>query len=168
MTLGDFVQRQGRAIVLVTAIVALAGLLSGWSLPSDIYPPLVFPRIIVIARSGTTPARMMMLTITRPLEQALMEVPGVRRVRSRTFRGASEISAQFDPSTDMIVALQQVQNHIAEIRGALPADTDLTVERLTPAAFPMLGLNLTGALSPAELYDHAFYEIRPALSRVAG
>ena len=32
-----------------------------------------------------------------------MEVPGIRRVRSRTFRGASEISAQFDPGTDMIV-----------------------------------------------------------------
>ena len=39
-----------------------------------------------------------------------MEVPGIRRVRSTTFRGATEISAQFDPATDMIVALQQVQS----------------------------------------------------------
>ena len=54
-----------------------------------------------------------------------MEVPGIRRVRSRTFRGATEISAQFDPATDMVVALQQVQNRVAEIRGELPADTEL-------------------------------------------
>jgi hypothetical protein len=97
-----------------------------------------------------------------------MEVQGIRRVRSRTFRGATEISAQFDPSTDMIVALQQVQNRIAEIRGVLPAETDLTVERLTPAAFPMFSMNLSGGLSAADLRDYGFYTIRPALSRVAG
>ena len=49
-----------------------------------------------------------------------MEVPGIRRVRSRTFRGATEISAQFDAATDMIVALQQVQNRVAEARPDLP------------------------------------------------
>ena len=90
----------------------------------------------IIAHGGTPPARTMMLTVTRPLEQAMMEVPGIRRVRSTTFRGATEISAQFDPATDMIVALQQAQSRIAETRGQLPADTDLIVERLTPAAFP--------------------------------
>ena len=85
-----------------------------------------------------------MLTVTRPLEQALMEVPGIRRVRSTTFRGATEISAQFDPATDMVVALQQAQSRVAEIRGELPADLDLVVERLTPTAFPFLSVNLTG------------------------
>ena len=65
-----------------------------------------------------------------------MEVPGIRRVRSTTFRGSTEISAQFDPATDILQALQQVQNRVAELRGELPADTELTVERLTPAAVP--------------------------------
>src|SRR5437870_2436694 len=102
---------------------------------------------------ASTPRRTMMLTVTRPLEQALMEVPGIRRVRSTTFRGATEISGQFDPRTDMIVALQQAQGHVAEIRGSLPSDLDLTVERLTPAAFPFLSVNLTGGLSPADLRD---------------
>ena len=110
----------------------------------------------------------MMLTVTRPLEQAMMEVPGIRRVRSTTFRGASEISAQFDPATDMTVAVQQAQSRIAETRGQLPADTDLTAERLTPAAFPILSLNLTGALPVPDLRDYAFYVIRPDLARVPG
>ena len=61
----------------------------------------------------------MVLTVTRPLEQAMMEVPGIRRVRSTTFRGASEISAQFDPATDMTVAVQQAQSRIAETRHAM-------------------------------------------------
>ena len=168
MTLASFVDRFAGAIVTLTIVLAAAGLFSAFSLPSDIYPPLVFPRVVAIAHSGTTPGRTMMLTVTRPIEQALLEVPGVRRVRSTTFRGAAEISAQFDPATDMIVALQQAQAHVADIRSSLPTDLDLTVDRLTPAAFPFFSMNLTGPLSSADLYDYGFYVMRPALSRVAG
>jgi CzcA family heavy metal efflux pump len=160
--------RHRRAVLLVTALLAAAGLVALRSLPSDIYPPLKFPRVVVIGRSGTLPARSMMLTVSRPIEQAIMEVPGVRRVRSQTFRGATEISAQFDPRTDIVQALQQVQNRVAELRSELPPETDLTVERLTPAAFPILSYNLTGGLSEAELHDYAFYVVRPGLARVPG
>lgn len=165
---GPLAERHGRAIVLVTLLVAAAGAIAGFALPSSIYPPLVFPRVMVIAHAGTIPGRSMMLTVTRPIEQAVMEVPGIRRVRSRTFRGASEISAQFEPKTDMVVALQQVQSRLAEIRGALPADTEIEADRLTPAAFPIYSLNLSGGLSSADLRDSAFYVIRPALARVPG
>ena len=110
----------------------------------------------------------MMLIVTRPLEQAALEVPGIRRVRSKSIRGATEISAQFDPATDMVVALQQMQNRVAEIRGELPADTELTVERLTPSVFPVFMLALTGNLATADLNDYALYVIRPALARVPG
>src|SRR5215216_1273162 len=168
MSLATLVERYGRAIVTVTAVLAAAGLLTAFTLPSDIYPPLIFPRVVVIGHSGTMPARSMMLIVTRPIEQALLEVPGVRRVRSTTFRGATEISAQFDPSTDMVLALQQAQGRVAEIRGDLPSDLDLVLERLTPAAFPFLSVNLTGGLTSAELRDYAFYVMRPALSRVPG
>jgi CzcA family heavy metal efflux pump len=168
MTLAGLVDRYGRAIALSVALLAGAGLIAGRALPSSIYPHLEFPRVVIIAHSGTLPARAMMLGVTRPLEQAVMEVPGIRRVRSTTFRGAAEISAQFEPSTDMIVALQQVQGKIDDARSSLPASTDLIVERLTPAAFPMYILNLTGTLPAADLYDYAFYVMRPRLARVAG
>jgi CzcA family heavy metal efflux pump len=163
-----FATRHSRAVLLLTVFLTVAGGIASVGLPSSIYPPLQFPRIAVIAHSGTTPAPTMTLTVARPIEQALMEVPGIRRVRSRTFRGASEISAQFEPATDMIVALQQAQGHIADIRSVLPAETDLTIERLTPAAFPMYSFNLIGGLSAAELNDIGYYNIRPALSRVPG
>ena len=168
MTFVALVARQSRAIVMITALVAAGGLLSGWSLPSDIYPPLQFPRIVVIAHAGMTPADSMVLGITRPIEQAIMEVPGIRRVRSRTFRGAAEVSGQFDPATDMAAALQQVQNRVGQARPDMPPDIDLVVDRLMPTAFPFLTLDLTGGLSSADLRDYAFYVVRPAFSRVAG
>src|SRR5580765_5819271 len=160
--------RHSRAVLLLTALVTIAGAIASLALPSSIYPPLQFPRIAVIAQAGTLPGPTMVLNVAQPIEQALMEVPGIRRVRSRTFRGASEIFGQFDPSTNMIVALQQVQNRVAEIREELPPDLQLTIERMTPETFPILALNLTGGLSSADLHDLGFYVVRPALTRVAG
>src|ERR1043165_7633680 len=160
--------RHSRAAVLLAAALVVAGVVSAFSLPSSIYPPLVFPRIAIIAHSGTLTPQSMMLTVTRPLEQAALEVPGIRRVRSRSIRGATEISAQFAPSTDMVLALQMLQNRVAEARGELPADTELTVERLTPAVFPVFILSLTGSLPTADLNDYASFVMRPAHARVPG
>ena len=89
MSLAGLVERYSRAIVLSVALIAGAGILAGSALPSSIYPRLEFPRVVIIGHSGTLPAQTMMLSVTRPLEQAVMEVPGIRRVRSTTFRGAA-------------------------------------------------------------------------------
>src|SRR5215813_12543811 len=138
MTLLRFALRHAHAVIFLIALLIAAGVISGLALPSSIYPPLQFPRAVIIAHSGTLPTRTMVLDVTRPLEQALMEVPGIRRVRSKTFRGSTEISAQFEPSTDMQVALQLAQSRVSEARGGLPDDLVITMDRLTPAAFPVL------------------------------
>jgi CzcA family heavy metal efflux pump len=161
-------ERHPRVVLLLTVLLAAGGAIVLPSLPSSIYPPLQFPRILVIGHSGILPARSMLLAVTRPLEQAAMEVPGVLRVRSRTFRGSTEISAQFAPDTDMANALQQLQNRIEEARPEMPADLSLQSERLTAASFPMLSLNLTGKLPIPDLRDYAYFVVRPAVSRVPG
>src|SRR5689334_1717452 len=168
MNVAAAAMRHSRAIILVAIALVMAGVLAALSLPSSIYPPLQFPRIVTIVKSGTLPPQSMMITVTRPIEQAIMEVPGIRRVRSRSIRGAAEISAQFAASTDMVVALQQVQNRVSEIRGELPPDAELTVERLTPAVFPVFILSMTGSLATTELNDYATYVVRPELARVPG
>ena len=168
MNVATVAVRHSRAAALVAVALVVAGAIAAWSLPSGIYPPLEFPRIVIIAQSGTLPPQSMTLTVTRPIETAVMEVPGIRRVRSRSIRGSAEISAQFDPAADMVVALQQVQNRVAEARGELPAGTELTVERLTPAVFPILIFSMTGALPTPELHDYANYVVKPELARVPG
>jgi CzcA family heavy metal efflux pump len=160
------------AVIVATILLAAGGAVVLPTLPSSIYPPLQFPRILIVAHAGILPARSVLLGVTRPLEQAAMEVPGILRVRSRTFRGSAEISAQFAPRTDMAAALQLLQNRVEEARAEMPADvrdqTELQVERLTAESFPILSLNLTGNLPGADLRDEAFFVVRPALSRVPG
>ena len=56
-----------------------------------------FPASSSSRTRGTLPPQSMSLIVTRPIEQVVMAVPGIRRVRSKSIRGAAEISAQFDP-----------------------------------------------------------------------
>ena len=81
MSVAALAIRHSRAAMLVTIAQVVAGAISAFSLPSSIYPPLQFPRIVTIVKSGTLPSQSMMLTVTRPIVQAVMEVPGIRRVR---------------------------------------------------------------------------------------
>lgn len=160
--------RHSRAAVLMAAAFVVGGIIAARALPSSIYPPLEFPRIVIVAHSGTLPPQSMSLIVTRPIEQVVMAVPGIRRVRSKSIRGASEISAQFDPSTDMVTALQMVQNRVAEITGDLPTGTQLQIERMTPAIFPVFIISLTGALPTPDLYDYANFVVKPEIARVPG
>ena len=137
-------------------------------MPSGIYPEVEFPRIVVVARLGGAPADVFLTTVTRPLEQALTAVLGVQRIRSKTIRGATEISLQFAPDTDMWRALQMVESRVAEARSSLPPETEIVVERVTTGSFPVVTFNVAGATDPRELRELAEFVVRPALANVPG
>jgi CzcA family heavy metal efflux pump len=158
-----------RALILTAALVTLVmGIAAGASLGSGIYPEVDFPRIVVVARDGDASPDLFATSVTRPLEDALVTVLGVRRVRSRTVRGAVEISLLFVSGTDMDLALQLVQAQIGNARQTLPATTVVEVERLTPTAFPVVTFNLSGPIDSRDLHDLGELVVRPALARVEG
>jgi CzcA family heavy metal efflux pump len=163
-------QSQAKAIYLVFILVALAGFLAFLNLPSGVYPELSFPRIAVTAEAGDSSPEELVLTLTRPLEEAASRVYGVRWVRSTTIRGATELSIEFQEKTDILHALQQLQSRIAEVRNTLPVGVNLNIERVTPATFSsVLTYNVTSdTLSLADLHDIAQYQLRPHLTGATG
>src|SRR2546425_429378 len=168
MNVARFARENARAIVFAVVVITLAGIYSITTLPSGIYPEVEFPRIVAVAHSGDLSPRIMQIAVTRPLEEAAREVLGVRRVRSRTIRGATELSVIFNPDADMPYALQLMQGKVDEVRPDMPAGTQVRVERMTPSFFPMMEFNVTGNLPPADLRDIAMFQIRPLLSRIPG
>jgi CzcA family heavy metal efflux pump len=161
------VREQRRFVYLAVALLTVAGVGAAFRLPAAIYPELTFSRITIVAQGTALGARQQLFGVTRPLEEAVSVVPGVARVRSRSIRGASEINVTFAPATDMPYALQQVQARVNQVRGQLPPELDLQVERLTPSLFPILSYNVEGG-DPATLLDVARYQLRPLFSRVPG
>ncbi len=157
------------AIFLLVGILSAAGVFLAIRLPAAIFPAVTFPIVKVITDAGEEPASRMMPAVTRPLEEAIHRVPGVRRVLSATSRGSSEISAEFAWGTEMQVALQRVQAEVARIRPDLPADARIDVEWMNTAVFPILGYALTSdTRSEADLWELAEYTLKPELIRVPG
>jgi len=138
------------------------------SLPSALYPEVVFPRVVIAATLPGSNARTMQLSVTRPVEEAISTVLGVRRVRSRTIRAASEISVWFDPDLDMDRGLQLINAKLAEVRSDLPRNAALVAERVSPASFPVLTVAVTGNAPPTTLRDIALYTLRPRLAGLPG
>jgi CzcA family heavy metal efflux pump len=168
MNLVAFCRRNRFTIFLLTGFLIVAGLFALFSLPSNIYPELNFPRVVILAHAGDLAPDSMLLLVTRPLEETVSTMPGVRRVRSKTIRGSSEISVLFQPDTDMQYALQLAQARAAEVRGVLPPGTEVKVERVTPTVFPVFSFVLNGNVPSADLRDIAYYVLRPMFSRAGG
>ena len=168
MNIVRFCRENRFAVYLLTVFLTVAGIVAVFQLPSNIYPELNFPRIVVLSHAGDLAPETMLLTITRPIEEAVSTTLGVRRVDSKTIRGNSEIYILFQPDMDMQYALQLVQARVSEARSSLPADTELEVERITPEVFPVLSLILNGNVPDADLHDDAYYVLRPLFSRVPG
>jgi len=168
MNVVRFCRENRYAVYLLALFLTIAGIAAMFQLPSNIYPELNFPRIVVLARAGDLAPDTMLLTVTRPIEESVSTTPGARRVDSRTIRGNTEISVLFQPDADMQYSLQLVQARISEARGSLPSDAEIDVERVSPAVFPVLSLILNGNVPDADLRDDAYYILRPLFSRVPG
>ena len=110
MKVAGFAAHHARVILVGVLCATLAGLFALTVLPSGIYPEAEFPRIAVIAHAGDLSPQMMTVGVTRPLEEAARGVLGARRVRSKTIRGATEISVLFEAGADMPQALQLMQS----------------------------------------------------------
>ena len=123
--------------MLVVASFALAGFLFIFKIPISIFPQTDFPRIIVLVDNGIAPVDVQMLTVTRPIEEAIRLVPGITDVRSVTARGSSEISVFFRWDVDIHDSLHLLQGRISQILPTLPASTTFYINRLTFSVFPM-------------------------------
>ena len=162
-------RERGAAIFLGVAVLASAGVFAALRSPASIFPPVTFPIVKVIADVGEEPAARMMPTTTRPLEEAIHRVPGIRRVASATSRGSTEMTAEFTWGTDMRQALQRVQAEVERIRPDLPPDTRVDVEWMNTSIFPILGYALTSdTRSQADLFELAEYGLKPQLIRIPG
>ncbi len=169
MTLSKFTANNLKAILFVTVVLCGIGAWLLASFPVSILPDVTFPRILVIGESGGRPTRMVDAAIAKPLEQAVASVPGVSKIHTQTQRGATQLSIDFNWGTDIAAAYQLVNTRIGEVRNSLPPDTQLTVERMNPTIFPILGLSLrVKGLSQAEVWSLANYKVRPRLTRVPG
>jgi CzcA family heavy metal efflux pump len=154
--------------VLLVLIIG-AGFFAYSRMQTDLFPEISFPKIKIIADAGLQPVNKMMIRVTKPLENVIKQVPNLKMIRSTTSRGSCEISAFMEWNANVDLSQQKIESKIAEIRNNLPAETQITVEKMNPSILPVIGYTLEGEnISPIELKQIAVYTIKPFLSQVSG
>jgi len=153
---------------VILTMVAVGAYLS-LTIPVAVFPETNFPRIVVGVDNGVAPIDQMLVIVTRPIEEAVNSVQGLERVVSITSRGTAEIDLYFSWTVDMFQTLQYVNAAMARIQATLPATAKITANRLTFAAFPIMGYSLTSSTIPqTKIWEIASYEIKPRLNRMTG
>src|SRR5712691_5109680 len=117
MILGAFATRYARAILFIVLALCAGGVLAAMTMKSSVFPETSFPRVVILVDNGVMPTDEMMATITRPIEEAMKDVPGAVTVRSTTGRGSADVNVFFGWDVDMEKAELYVLSRLAELRG---------------------------------------------------
>ena len=156
-------------IAVLTALLLLGGFFAYERLQTALFPEITFPKIKIIADAGQQPVDKMMISVTKPIEEAVKQVPGLKLLRSTTSRGSCELSAFLDWNVDIDLAKQQIESKINQAQANLPSNLQVTVEKMNPSILPVMGYTLESKQrSPVELKQLALFTIKPYLSQVEG
>src|SRR5215831_8631081 len=88
--------RFSKPLIFLIIALAVMGAYLAFTIPVAVFPEVNFPRIIIGIDNGVMPIDQMMVTITRPVEDAVNSVPGLQRVNSITSRGSAEVDLYFN------------------------------------------------------------------------
>lgn len=164
-----FVLRHRKGILFICLMLCLGGVYSAYTMPSSVFPQTDFPRVVLLIDNGVMPADQMMATITRPIEEAMKDIPGVVNIRSATGRGSAEVNVFFSWRTDMVQSELYVLSRLSQIRSTLPSTIETVVRRLTFSAFPIIGISATSQTrNITDLWEMARYQIKPRFLRIDG
>lgn len=158
-------------LTVIMALIIMGGLVAYSNMPTSLFPDITFPKIKVIADAGLQPVDKMMVTVTKPLENAIKKVPDLADIRSTTSRGSCEISAFMNWNADIDLSLQRIESEIAAIRNDLPAGVQITTEKMNPSILPVSGYTLetnSNSRTAIDMKQIALYTVKPFLSQVAG
>src|ERR1051325_7076623 len=140
---GRFAVRHAISIVFLTLALCLTGGDVAKKMGSSVFPETNCPRVVIMVDNGVMPADEMMATLTRPIEEAMKDIPGSETIRSTTGRGTAQIDLFFSWKVDMIQTELYVLSRLSQIRSDLPGTARTDVYRMNFSTFPIIGISLT-------------------------
>ncbi len=170
MNIAAFSIKRPIFITSIVTLVTIVGYVSLKRLGVDMFPDVNIPFITVTSvYTGAGPEEMEEL-ISKPMEEELSSISGLKRISSYSQEGVSQVICEFALSADIKDAEQQVRNKIARIRALLPSGMEEPViARFDPADQPIVRLSLSAdsSLSAGQLYDIARDQVKVPLEQVA-
>ena len=156
---------------LLTAAVALSGIISFRLLPVSPLPQVDFPTIQVSAQLPGASPETMASSVATPLEKQFTRIAGVTEMTSSSSIGSASITLQFDLNRDIDGAARDVQAAINAARSNLPANlpSNPTYRKSNPSDSPVLILVLTSdTATKPQMYDVGSSILAQKIAQVVG
>jgi HAE1 family hydrophobic/amphiphilic exporter-1 len=165
----DFALKRPVTVMVVFTCFAAIGVIASRLLPLEYFPDIEFPFIAVqVNYQGSSPEEVERL-ITKPIEESLGTLSGVKRMTSTSDANQAEVDLQFDWGENVAVKEVQVLDKVDAIRGELPADVrHINVLKQSGADVPILQLRLSSNRDLTHSYELLNRVLKDRVQRVSG
>ena len=160
-----------RPVLFTIIFVVLTGLgLFFYSdLPVEMMPEIEYPMITVITTYSGAAPESVEKSITKPIEEALTSVTGVKELTSQSSEGRSRVMLEFDFGTNLDTATNDIRDKLDRVKRSLPDDADTPLIRIfNSSSMPIMRLAVRGDRDLGELRYIAENRIEDRLSQVEG
>ncbi len=157
-------------VLMAWAALGVVGLRLLWAMPVELLPNIEFPVVSIVTIYPGAGPQEVESTVTKPIEEAVGTVSGVREIQATSQEALSLVLVEFALGTNLDAAAGAVREKLEAVRAQLPRDVQApVVQRFSFSALPILSLSLTStARSPQQLRDLVDDRIRSRLEQVPG
>ncbi|MBV8771934.1 MAG: multidrug efflux RND transporter permease subunit [Deltaproteobacteria bacterium] len=171
MSFSETFVRNSVGTTLLSAAIALAGIVAFRLLPVSPLPQVDFPTILVTASLPGASPQVMASTVAAPLERQFGHIAGLTEMTSTSGLGTSGVTLQFDLNRNIDAAARDVEAAINAARGQLPSNlpSNPTYRKVNPADAPIAIISLTSdSIDRGQMYDAASSILAQKLSQIQG
>jgi HAE1 family hydrophobic/amphiphilic exporter-1 len=167
--LADFAIRRPVTIGMLFLSMLVFGIISSQLLPLEKFPSIDIPEIAIrIPYNDATPVEVEKM-ITRPVEEALATMSGIKRLRSRSSEDGSEVQLQFAWDENLKAKGIEAREKIDAIRADLPDDVErVLVYQFNTNDMPIFSLRVSSKRDLSSAYDLLERNLKRPIERVAG
>ena len=154
MSITGYAIKKSTTVFVLMLFIVLMGLQSYFSLPREMAPEINIPFMIVTTVYPGVPPTDIENLITRPIEQELKSLKGVKEIASSSSESFSVISIEFEPDVDLDFALQKVKDRVDTAKSELPDDVeDPVVTEIDFENMPIMNVVLTAEYDIVKLKE---------------
>ena len=155
---------------MLTLGLVVMGIVSFMRLPQELFPPISFPQVTIVTDYPNAAPEEIETLVTRPIEESVSSVAGLKRVESVSREGRSTIKVSFSWGQDVDFAALAVREKIDVVKERLPKEaSDPVVLKFDPLSRPIMILSVTGKnLEPVQLKLLTEKVLKENLEKVEG
>ncbi len=150
--------------------VFLFGVISLNLLSQELFPPISYPQLSIVTPYENAAPEEIETLITKPIEEAVGGISGLRKVTSNSKEGLSLVVAEFGWNQNMDFASLAVREKIDLIKERLPRDaSEPVVIKFNPFELPVMSLSVSSSeRTPVQLRELARKWFKDELEKIHG